>query len=295
MMNKFAIFSYNPKAYNRSSNTIPQRLVETFPDNFIYPDVDVSKFDDYEAYRKEGYRIFLPTQKIDLFSKLVYIEAINDVIYIRKEAFLKRLSFLSTYSNGFSTWKSSVIKTFIPDIYENFSFIERDFSKPVVGFYACKSIKPDSYVQFIDFVNKTKGIDFYVLGDEIPELYSNVNYKHTTDSKKFFKEITHFWYFLSNVFEDPFPNTLLEATLRNIRPIIPENKRNFSDGIDDILSCIEFSKDLFDDKIIDNSESILNFSNFESFYKKLIQNNWNLSVDKIKYKNFYEWCVGEVI
>ena len=137
------------------------------------------------------------------------------------------------------------------------------------------------------------------MGDPAPEFMRIKNvksYKHTFDNIEFFKNISHYVYPASRVFQDPFPHNILEAVQSGKQIIIPElPHRNHVDGIDDIKECIKWHKTFDENTHYDNSKCILNANAFRNFYLRLFENNFEHRFDKDKYKHFSDWIEHEVI
>lgn len=154
-------------------------------------------------------------------------------------------------TNGFSYLKSHVgtFKYFLPDIYQT------DFGiadEPSIGYYV-RDCRIQSNNEFIKFLNGLQlGIKIVTMGtkeliqDKIP---SHVEWFHTYDHHLFWKSCSHFFYYRCSDFQDPLPHTVLEAIQSKHRIISPINKnRNFKDGIDDLLSCVNFDETFKPDK-----------------------------------------------
>jgi hypothetical protein len=171
-------------------------------------------------------------------------------------------------------------------------------SEICIGFYARKWLTRDSYNWFFDKLDQWPKVNICVMGRQEPELEHKLKgrYKHTFDNIDFFNSITHYVMPKSLTFIDPFPHTLLEAVQSNKQIIIPTiGHRNHKDGIDDIQDCIQWHDDFYPDKFVDNSQCLLKFKNFKKFYQKVIDNNFEYSFEKLKYKNMKEWILEEVI
>ena len=101
---------------------------------------------------------------------------------------------------------------------------------------------------------------------------------------------------MSAIKKDPFPNMLMEAVQTNKQIICPKIKnRIHKDGIDDILSTLNHyhSNMNYLEKEYQN-KNVFTSNFFQSFYKKIFENNWNNFLDYKKYKTFYEWCSKEI-
>ena len=76
------------------------------------------------------------------------------------------------------------------------------------------------------------------MGDDM-----NLSREHvfTTDEDEFFSRTTHYFYMKSLYHDDPWPHTLLQACQCGCSIVMPERKRNWNDGVDDILNVCNFT------------------------------------------------------
>lgn len=143
--------------------------------------------------------------------------------------------------DGYSYYRKNIDKyqCWFPTIYQS-NFEVNEF--PSIGYYV-RDIRVESNIAFIDFV-KNIHVPIITMGDkQCIENYlaTNPNWRHTYDSKDFWKSCSHYFYYRCSNIEDTFPQNLLEAIQSKHRIISPKDiKRNFEDGIDDFLSCIDY-------------------------------------------------------
>ena len=153
-------------------------------------------------------------------------------------------------TNGFSYLKRFYGKYhgFFPTIYQS-HFKKNDNIS--IGYYA-RDCRSQSNAAFCDFVKSLpQGIPIMTMGQKEcikPKLASNPNWTHTYSNDIFWSRCSHYFYYRCSDEIDPFPHTLLEAIQSQhtiISPIDP--RRDFSDGIDDLLSFIPFYTEFNDD------------------------------------------------
>ena len=205
----------------------------------------------------------------------------RDKFYLRPEVKLQ----VYKMTNGFSVSKLFKIP-FVP-VVTDFRVKTTWPVDPVVGFYNAPHNRPDSSKYYRKMIAEHSDTVFYCLGTPIDQVTPQ-----TYNAEDFFKAISHFVYYPTTSFIDPWPTTLAEAVQNNIQIIVPDVKRNFKDGIDDIVSVTkvfkEFKPDWWDHKRLDNFNCALNFKYWDKYYKYLFENNWTFPQHKVK--NFAEWC-----
>lgn len=145
--------------------------------------------------------------------------------------------------DGYSYYRNYISRyqSWFPTIYQ--SHFECN-SIPSIGFYV-RDMRTESTLKFLDFVKDIKdNIPIITMGDKAciePYLVADARWQHTYDNSAFWKSCSHYFYYRCSDFEDPFPQNLLEAIQSGHRIISPiDSKRNFIDGIDDFLSCIDY-------------------------------------------------------
>lgn len=267
------------------------RFMREFPNQYEFLEIDAIK--NINELRTKYRGLILLTQNPTYYQACGWspISGRDDIIFIQKSA---NKSFLNSYTNGFSSYKNSDIKSFVP-IITNFWLNKPNEKFPCIGFYNSPQVKPDSTEAFISFIVGLKQkVDVCIMGDFLHINSSNIrNQFHTTNNHEFWPKVTHYFQFRSEVFFDPYPNSLQEAIDNNKQIIVPKNHRSFEDGVDDVLTCIHYHTDL-NTKHFDNSRTILQAKNFRNFYLKLYENNWEYHLDRSKYKTFREWCEKEL-
>lgn len=173
----------------------------------------------------------------------------NTSLVSRHEDFsFSRIQFLSCIpgkhlTNGYSYFKSHGDRYFawMPTIY--FKEFQANRQSTCIGYYI-RDARVESNLAFASFIDTLpKDIPVVTMGQkEVLEkrLSSNQKWKHVYDHEEFWRTCSHYFYFRASDIEDPLPHTLLEAIQSRHRIISPKNqKRNFEDGIDDLLSCVD--------------------------------------------------------
>ena len=298
-MKKYLLISHKFLDTKRGAHTTSQRLMNEFPDYLDHlNDLDSQNL---EELNEEYKRIIFITQAPHMYHiKMNYsrLKAINPIIFLRGD---KNPILYESCNNGFYYYKTyKNIKYYIPFITDFNPYKQKSHLKPCIGFYIRRFLVPDSHLRCIDFLKNLKHeVNVVTMGNNIPEIKSIPNvksYKHTYDNKEFFSNISHYVYPASKKFQDPFPNTVLEAIQSNKQIIFLDiPNRNHVDGIDDIKDCIKWHKDFNPDLNYDNSNCILKFNNFKKFYIDLFNNNFEYSFDREKYKVFNEWIESEIL
>jgi len=87
---------------------------------------------------------------------------------------------------------------------------------------------------------------------------------------------------------------MLEAIDANVQLVVPRQERVFSDGVDDILSCVKFHENINDIDIYDNSDTILKAKHFKKFYSTLLEQEFHNPLKRSQYSHFYDWCVDQI-
>jgi len=282
---KYAVIAHKYDKLKRGAYTTAISLSNEFKNVTLINEKDVTNLKNLN----EQYDIIiLFTQMPSKYKfpvNIINLKNINHAIFIRAE---HNHSIFNSFTNGFHYYKQNpTIKNYLPILPKMPKIKMETPQRPVLGYYVIKSMITDSYWKFCDIVeNYKEKIDICVMGNLTPELkkYKTVkNYTHTYDNLEFFSKITHFVYPMSSIFVDPFPTSLYEAIQYKKKLIIPTLYRNFKDGIDDILDCI------------DDDVTLLDWKNFEQFYIKLFDKNFVYKYDKICYMRFNEWIKGEVL
>lgn len=193
-------------------------------------------------------------------------------------------------TNGFSYLKKhrKIYNYFLPTIYQS------DFGcgiEDCIGYYArdCRIQSNMHFGKFLETVPKgTKVVTMgtkEMIEDKIP---FHVDWIHTYDNKKFWGMSTHYFYYRCSDIEDPLPHTLLEAIQSQHRVISPRNKnRNFKDGIDDLLSCIDYDETFVPNSVGPECEH-LKASNWERFMNHIAFNEFAIDYP-VNRRSFREW------
>lgn len=212
----------------RSGATVGPRLASQLNGWEAFSVMDV----DYDALRKADYKIFTFNHKPDLFKRKLCYDCLQDIINTRQE-WAQTIVGRSCIS-GLSYWKryAHLYKAFMPTVVD-YSVSGRCTDVPVLGYYS-RSIRLDSNDAFVDLANRTPlEVPIIVMGSPLPSIKRP--YVFTTDEDYFFRQVTHYFYWKSWQHDDVWPHTLLQAAQVGCVLVVPERKRNFEDGIDDIL------------------------------------------------------------
>lgn len=280
----------------RGSYTVSKRFADLFDDFEFRVDTSIKNI------LLEKYDKFIFTfQRCSSYSfpfNLNEIRSIDHLVYTRDKL---HACVLNSATNGFSMYKSMKChKHFIPFITDfSVEFIPQN--EPVLGFYTRVHVNPDAIQYLKKEIQDCKyPINLVTFGDNTVDFHlKNVkSFYHTYDNVDFFSRITHYYFPKSAEFVDPFPNALLEAIQTNKQIICPTiSGRTHLDGIDDILIFAKYHsklEDMFSDVYYDNSSCPLVFSNFRSYYNKLLDNDFCTDVQYDTYKDFYDWCSSEL-
>jgi hypothetical protein len=189
-------------------------------------------------------------------------------------------------SNGWSYYKhyKQYYYSWMPYI-QDCGYVCGEFG---LGYYA--SIKrPDSNREFVKFAKDLK-VPIVTMGNkDCVQRLTGLNWYHTTDSEEFFSKISHYWYWKSKMFEDPLPHTMLEAIQAGCRIIVPNNDRSFEDGVDDLLSFIEYDKEF----VKTNKgccPELLKAKAWNNWLTNHVTERFAIPVETRKYKSMYDWA-----
>ena len=101
---------------------------------------------------------------------------------------------------------------------------------------------------------------------------------------------SHYFYYRCSDIEDPLPHTLLEAIQSKHRIISPKSKnRTFCDGIDDLLSCIDYDDDFISYNIGEYCE-LLDAKNWKNFMNKISNDDFLINYP-VNRPTFKQWIV----
>lgn len=223
------------------------------------------------------------------FYNCTLTDRLKDYWFLRKD--IAKFFPVKRLTCGYSYYKSApeLYQSYIPTIFQS-NFSKND--KPSIGYYI-RDIRNESNYAFIDLINSLPNdLPIITMGTKeilYNELYKRKNWQHTYDANYFFKNCSHYFYYQCSDFEDPLPHSLLEAIQSQHRIISPKNpKRNHKDGIDDLLSFIEY-----DETFLENKEGKfcdgLQAKHWEQYIESVI--NSNFSKPSILYnKSMYDWA-----
>lgn len=280
----------------RGAYTTAKRLANYFP-GYLDHKTDLEVGDKLRQFNEEYRRLVFVTQSPKMYrfdSNFLSIRDLNYIYFIRHE--FHPSMFQNSTTNGFYySMQYQNIENYVPFLFDfQVESVSKTEDIPVVGFYIRPLLVPDSYEYAIHFSkNVDIKIKLMILGDckfDFSQYPNIVDYEQTYDNIHFFKNITHYIYPKSAWFQDPFPNSLLEAVHCNKQIIIPTIKdRIHKDGIDDITEVINYHTRFNPDISLDNRHCVLKIQNFEKFYLKLFENNFENKLDRSKYNCFSDW------
>jgi len=297
-LKKYLLISHKYQNTKRGAYFSSNRLQQCFPewlDHLV--DLDAQNLEELnEQYQK---LIFI-TQVISKYHFKLTISRLQPLNYILFLRGKQNPLLYNSCNNGFYYYKHyKNIKYFVPFVTDyNIQSLKKNI--PCIGFYIRRNIVPDSFLFIDSFLKECKyKIDIFIMGDDVPRFkeYKCVNtYEHTYNKDIFFQNITHYMYPCSKVFQDPFPNSVLEAIQTNKQIIFPNIPyRDHKDGIDDIKDCIKWYETFQPNIIYDNKDCILKAKYFKKFYLNLFENNFEYNFDREKYNHFDKWIEREVL
>lgn len=289
---KYALIGWNDNNQKRGAYTEAETLANHYKDKTTI--FNANSNINIDKLRNEYDRIIYTYQNpnnLRTKKKLNLKYSNTDIQYIR-------YNIPTTYkyktTNGFSMYlEHPLFVNYVPMMIPMFEVDkETNYDNIVLGYYIRPEYRPDDFRMFKSFLDNLKyDVTLYVMGSFI---YPFNQYKHvkklvyTKDNLRFYKNITHYVYSESNT-HDPYPTTLQEAVNCNKQIVILKQNRKFKDGIDDIEECIDYHIELSNKLIYDNSNSILNKWNYDNFYNKVFDNNFEYTFDRSKYTSMRDW------
>lgn len=259
---------YRLKPNEIGSGNVAIEMEKTFPDLF--------KAFNYKLEIPKENKIWMLENPY--FYKCSLTERLSDYWFIRQE-FLNFFP-VKALTRGYSYYKNYHHRytSYFPTIYQsNYQVNEQ----PSIGYYI-RSMRVESNLAFLDFIkNISIDIPIITMGTKecLPELSNRINCEHTYDPSYFYKKCSHYFYFRCSDFNDPLPHTLLEAIQSKHRIISPLNpNRNHQDGIDDLLSFIDY-------------DLVFNENKQGQYCDGLQANNWKKYIESVIYSNFSKPCI----
>lgn len=231
------IYVLKPKY--KGSGLHAQYLASTYPTIFNACDFD----NDTIPIRNRVWLLHNP-----FFYKYSILKRMHDISFVRKN-FVKAVPG-KKMTNGYSYFKhnKTLFNGWFPTIFQSHFSVNQN---PSIGYYV-RDCRIQSNFAFTNFASKLKHIPIITMGqlENVPnELRSLPNWRHTTDNNDFWKSCSHYFYYRCSDIEDPFPHTLLEAIQSKHRIISPiDIRRTHRDGIDDLLSFIDYDVDFNEHK-----------------------------------------------
>ena len=220
-------FLYPNDVHPRSPQTGCDRLA-----NLLQPSVSFNESSvDYSELRNSGYRIFCYGHKPSLYENRLLTAGMALDIVNSRIRWIKGIIGIKCQS-GFSYFQR--YRSFYDCLFPTITTYKRisEPSEVCIGYYS-RDIRPDTTKKFIELANRTpKEIPIIVMGTD---LRLNREHEFTTDENYFFSKVTHYFYMKSDYHDDPWPHTLLQACQCGCSLIMPENERNWKDGVDDCL------------------------------------------------------------
>lgn len=276
----------------RSGNVIGKRLSKylkwkSYDDDKLTPS-------DYDNLRLHS-TLFFFNHNPSFYKNRSFVGAERDIVNCRYDHVddvilgKKCINGLSYYNNFPFLYDS-----FFPTITKYKFLYNSDFKyrnnliNPSIGYYF-RDIRYDGAKYFIsEFIPKIPdNISIFILGISSFPYLKRKNIYCTFDNEYFFNNITHYFYFKSNIILDPFPHSLLEAIQNKCTLIIPENKeRKMKDGIDDIISVLgnryisKIEKNFLDKEYHLDFDFEFNFSSLVNYQHDIICSGFSLLPDK---------------
>jgi hypothetical protein len=293
---KYLIVGHKFGDKKRGGYTVPSRFCQEHLDHCEFK--EDKNFGSLKSIDLTNYkRLILWTQSPMCYSfpvDFIKLMKINHVIYIRDDWFSP---LYNSCNNGFHYYRTyKKIKHFAPMI-TDFD-VDNKSDEMCFGAYIRKWLTPDSRDCFLDILSSLKfKVKVCIMGDYDGEIMNHENVsvsRHTYDNKEFFRNVTHYFYPTSKVFQDPFPHSVLEAIQSGRQVIFPKIHRDHKDGIDDLKDCIQWHERFNPDSYLDNSNQPLIAKNFKEFYRKLFNNNFEYSFDRNRFKSMREWIEYEI-
>lgn len=257
---------YIMKPGYKGSGLHAQYLAESFPYNFKSYDLKLGNI----PTRDRIWILHNPS-----FYDYPITARAHDISFVR-ENFCKAIPG-KKMTNGFSYFKryADQFDAWFPTIYQSNFNASQDIC---IGYYM-RDCRQQSNYAFADFAEQCKGIPIITMGqiESVPlKLRQNKKWRHTTDNQFFWSSCSHYFYYRCSDIEDPFPHTLLEAIQSNHRIISPiDIGRTHRDGIDDLLSFIEYDLQ-FDDSKEGSQCDALDASNWSNIINFAEQNDFPL-------------------
>ena len=191
-------------------------------------------------------------------------------------------SYFRRYRQHFDQW--------FPTIYGS-HFDVNDI--PSIGYYA-RDMRQQSNRAFIDFIQKLPtGVPIVTMGTkELIEskMPHGANWRHTYSNEDFWKSCSHYFYYQPSDFEDPFPHTLLEAIQSGHRIISYKDiNRTFYDGVDDLLSCIEYDDKFFPSRRGEKCDA-LESSLWKNYLTHIVESHFQLAQNSFDCRLLYDWA-----
>lgn len=301
-MNHFLLVGRSRDTYKAGSHYSYTQLVTEYTNNFTYidgnnkPDFQLSDY--YDSYDK----VILCNQSHHKYPfKINTIDLIKNKKLMLFTRFFDTAKISQSLTNGFSIYKQGKHKYFFPTITSKYYQYTTEQPKDFCWGYYYRHQNIDSYMYFCDLMNSfsTKQ-NIYICGriQDFGSVYSNLsnhNVKLTQNMTEFYSNITAYVMPMSEMYLDPLPHVLIEAVQHGKQIYCPKMpNRTHLDGIDDILSIIQYHSDINDSRVLDNSQTCLDIRNFDKFIKNCIDCKMEYSFDIKKYNTFYDWCSHEL-
>lgn len=303
MNEKMLFLGRSRDIYKAGSHHNYVRLADAYSESFDYIDSVTNRLLDLNQLLDSYKKVILSNQ-----AHIKYPFKIPFSLMIKHKRFMlftrnfDIVSYTNSITNGFSIYKNiKGFKYFFPTIttrYNEFNCTEP--TEECYGYYY-RPQTPDSFHYFCDKINELRRrVKIYFCGrrpdiEKLKGVIPLAECSHTYDMNVFFSNITHYVMPMSMDYVDPLPHVLMEAVQHGKQIICPPLPgRNHSDGIDDVLSLIQYHIDLHDTRLFDNSNTMIDIKKFDAFYKKCISLDMEYSFNREKYQSFYDWCVHEL-
>ena len=228
------------------------------------------------------------------FYKYRLVDRSNDINCVRMEHIRQVIGMKVT--NGYSYFRKyrSYFDQWFPTIYDSNFGVN---SVPSIGYYA-RDMRQQSNRAFIDFVQALPvGVPIVTMGTkELIEskIPSGSNWRHTYSNEDFWRSCSHYFYYQPSDFEDPFPHTLLEAIQSGHRIISYKDiNRTFYDGVDDLLSCIEYDAKFMSENKGKKYE-MLTSTTWKHYIRDVVESKFAIKPDVLNHGFLYDWICKKI-
>ena len=275
---------YRIKPAEKGAGLISLAMEQSYPHLFVAHDIANGIPKNRRIWQLQNPFFY----KYDILERILN----GDFLYVREQyrsIFPKHIRL----TNGFSYYKNNLseYRTYFPDIYmSSYSCSEI----PSIGYYI-RNMREESNLAFLNLLKTLPNdIPIVTMGTKEhlqKELMEYPNWKHTYNANEFFSGCSHYFYYRCSDFVDPLPHSLMEAIQSGHRIISPKDiKRTYTDGIDDMLSFVEFD-DTFVESNVGTKNNGLNSNKWKSIIEGIVYGNFEKErrVFGHNIRSLYDW------